>query len=235
MKTILAIALIFLGVSSFSTHAEDLTIALVGVQENTPGYKITQSLINEVGKRSKIKISFEILPAKRALLHLKNGKVDGDWVRVDGFGQDIPGLIKIMEPTASHPYTAYSARDDIKIDGWRSLENFKVLYLRGWKVVELNLKPFHNDLVPVDSVESGLKVISLGRADVFVNIPFIVASFLENNMGEFSKVKALHPPLDYLHVHTYLLPQHAALAVRIENALKSMKADGIYDLIMSGQ
>jgi polar amino acid transport system substrate-binding protein len=234
LKKFIPVFLIFFCGGFPGANADSLNFALVGVEEGTPGYRITESLAAEVGSRSEIDINIIALPAKRAKLYLKQGEIDGDWVRVDGYGKDIPGLIKISEPTASHPYNAYSIRNDIQIAGWKSLKPYSVAYPRGWKVIELSLKPFHKDLVPTDSVDSGLSFVAAGRADVFINIPFIVDSYLRKNAEKFKHLKALEPPLAYLHVYTYLLPQFASQAIRMKAALKAMKADGTYERIMSG-
>lgn len=230
------IAVLLVSLCSFFSNAfaDSLKFALVGVEENTEGHRITQSLADEIGARSGIDISIRIYPAKRAKQFLEAGEVDGDWARVDGYGRDIPGLVRISEPTASHPYLAYSTRNDIIIDGWKSLKPYKVAHPRGWKVIELNLEAFHDDLFPVNSVDSGLGFIARGRADVFINIPFIVDSYLRKGGVKYKDIKALQPPLAFLHVYTYLLPKHAVLAKRMEAALVSMKADGTYGKIMSG-
>jgi len=214
--------------------AEPLKIALVGVEEGTEASRIAHSLADEIGARSGTTITLVALPGRRALKYLKDGTIDGDFSRVDGFGQDIPGLIQISEPLNSYPYLVYTVKTDIHVDGWESLKPYKVAYPRGWKVIELNLKSVHNNLHPVDSTEAGLKFMTLGRADVFINIPLMVEPLLKT--GELSNkgITALQPPLDFLHSYIYLLPQHADVAKRIETALKTMKEDGTHEKLFSG-
>ena len=220
-------------VGHFPAIATPLQFAIVGVEEGTVGFDVTQGLATEVGRRSGVEIEIVALPAKRAFRLLKKGLIDGDWSRVDGYGTEIPRLIKIPEPIASHPYLAYTANEEIVISGWESLKPYRVAYLRGWKVVELNLQPFHNNLFPVSNNESGFRFIAAGRADVFINIPFIAKSHLKKDSLRGLGIKGLHPPLDYLHVFAYVLPKHADLTKRMNASLKAMKEDGTYDRIMS--
>ncbi|MCW9034438.1 MAG: transporter substrate-binding domain-containing protein [Alphaproteobacteria bacterium] len=232
-RNILAAFILFLSVT-FPAFAEPLSFALVGVEDGTHGFQITQSLADEIGSRSGQEITIIALPAHRAKQLFKSGRIDGDWSRVDGFGKDIYGIIKISEPIASHPYFAYATRDDIKINGWESLKPYRVAYPRGWAVIELNLEPIHKNLIPVASAEAGLKFVAAGRADVFINIPFIVNSWLATEELKNKGIKAVKPPLDFLHVYIHAGPQHAELTKKMEASLKAMKLDGTYDKIMSG-
>jgi len=234
MRKLLYASLLYLCASNIQAQATPLNFAIVGVQEGTAGFTVTQGLATEVGRRVGVEIKIIPLPAKRAIKQLMAREIDGDWARVDGYGTEIPGLIQISEPIASHPYTAYSTQNDIKINGWESLEPYRVAYLRGWKVVELKLAPFHKRLYPVSNNEAGFRFIAAHRADVFINIPFIANSHLKKKGIKELGIKGLKPPLDFLHVYIHALPKHAELAKKMEMAVKAMKADGTYDQIMSG-
>jgi ABC-type amino acid transport substrate-binding protein len=234
MKHLIAFSLIFfLGVVP-NVFAEPLRFAVTGLNPDTEGFQITVSLAKEIAKRSGVEISTIGMPAKRAQLWLSEKTIDGDWSRVDGFQNDIPGLLKISEPLAEHPYTAYSTRNDVKIDGWKSLKEYRVVYPRGWRIVEKNLLAFHKNLRASDSISSGLSIVAVRRADIYISIPFLVDEFLSENATKFKDIKALSPPLAYQAAYIFMLPKHAASAELIEAALKTMKADGTYEKILAG-
>ncbi len=235
MKKLIAVLLVFVCSFNSNAFADHLKLALVGAEKGTKGFQIALSLAEEIRKRTGIEIITHALPGERAIRHLKDEEIDGDWARVDGFENEVSGLIQIPEKVMRGPYLAYSLRNDIKIEGWRSLEQYSVAHLRGWKIIDHNLKPFHKKLFPVDSIESGFKVVAAGRADVFIHTPIVVGAFLEESGLRAKGVKALQPPLDFFSLYIYLLERHAGLAKRIEAALKAIKADGTYDKILRGK
>ena len=232
MKYIIVTAIFFLVGSIPSASCQPITLAAVGMEPDSNSFQATVSLVAEVSSRSGVEIKLVSLSAKRAHENLKAGEIDGEWCRVDGYGENIPGLIQISEPVASHPYTAYAIRDDIKINGWESLKDYKIAYLRGWKVVEINISALTDNLHPLNSTEAGIKFVSSGRADIFINIPFIINPLLARDDLKQTATFALHPPLDYLNVYAYLLPKHAALAAKIERALATIKKNGTYHRLL---
>mgnify|MGYP000229219873 CR=1 FL=1 len=150
----------------------------------------------------------------------------------NGFGNQIQNLIKISTAINSLPYIAYSMNKSIKIDGWKSLTSYKVVYPRGWKVIDINLGKIHNNLQPIDTPKAGLKFIKRNRADIFVNIPIIIEPLLKTDEFINSGIYALKPPIALLNLYIYLLPRHAKEANLIEIALESMKKDGTQDKIL---
>ena len=221
--------------SVFNTaFAEPLILSLVGVKEDSQGWITSQALADEIGERVGTDILLVSLPTLRALVDLKSGKIDGDFSRVAGFEKDVPGLIQIKEPINSHPYIAYTTSQDITINGWESLIQYKVAYLRGWKVIETNLWLIHNNLTPLDTPESGLTFMISGRADIFINIPFIMDKLVKSDDFKDKQIIALQPPIDFLHVYIFLLPKHEKLLTPMHNALMMMKDDGTHKDILIG-
>jgi len=233
MMKLRLIPLVFLWLVSSYCIAETLVIR-TGLEEASKGFQIARSLADEIQRRTDLTIDFIHLPAKRSLNYLESGIIDGEWSRVANFGTELPGLIRISEPVATHYYIAYTINKDIVIDSWESLKPYSVAYLRGWTVIDNKLGSVHNNLIPVNSVEAGLNFITAGRADVFVSIPFFVDEVLNHREWKGSTIRALQAPVDSLNVYIYLLPKHAVAGIKIVDALKSMKADQSYDEIING-
>ncbi len=218
-----------------SADMESLKISILGSPPESTAYKIAQAMADDLSRRLKVNLTVVNLPGQRSIEYLKSGKIDGDWSRVDGFNQVVPGLIKVSEPMASHPFLAYSLKRDIKINGWESLKPFRVVYLRGWKIIERELKDVHEHLHPVDDASIALALLIANRADVFVHVPYVIEPILKTHEFKYSGIQALSPPLDYQNVHTYLLEKHQDLANRMAIALKEMKKDGSYDALVYGK
>ena len=212
--------------------ANTLKFSLVGVPAKTQGWQVSQMLADEISKRSGVEIILIPFPGKRATISLQSGIIDGDFSRVAGFEKEVPGLIRIQEPINSHPYLAYTTNKKIKINGWKSLKPYRVCHLSGWKVIELNLKPYHKNLIALNSAKQCLKFVGINRADLFISIPFITEPILREDDTKHTGFIALKPPLDFLHVYIYLLPKHAAVANKIEKSLESLKKDGTHKKIL---
>ena len=218
-----------------SGNMESLKISILGSPPESRDFKIAQAMADDLSRRLKVKLTVVNLPGQRSIEYLKAGKIDGDWSRVDGFNKVVPGLIKVSEPMATHPFLAYSLKRDIKINGWKSLKPLRVVYLRGWKIIERELKDVHEHLHPVDDASIALALLVANRADVFIHVPYVIEPLLKTHEFKYSGIQALRPPLDYQNVHTYLLEKHQNLANRMATALKKMKQDGSYDALVYGK
>lgn len=230
MRTLILIAIFSIFAPLVS--AESLLLSLGVVQEGTDSARIAQKLAEEISRRSGIDITLVTFPDDRLVELLKAGKIDGDFSRIGGFEKSIPGLIQIPEPLGSFAYFAYTMKDDIRIDGWESLNKYSVAYITGSKTMATKLKPIHNDLYPVKTTEAGLNFLAAGRSDIFVHITFLVAPLLEKEKVKYGKIKALGPQLDFIQTHIHLLPKHAKLASKIDTTLKAMKDDKTYDKLL---
>lgn len=216
-------------------EVQTLKISILGSPPESTAYKIAQAMANDLSRRLQVNLTVVNLPGQRSIEYLKSGKIDGDWSRVDGFSKVVPGLIKVSEPMATHPFLAYSLKHNLKINGWKSLKPLRVVYLRGWKIIERELSGFHDYLHPVDDASIALSLLTANRADVFIHVPYVIEPLLKTKEFKYSGIQALRPPLDYQNVHTYLLEKHQDLAERMARALKKMKRDGSYDALVYGK
>jgi len=216
------------------TASEPLKIAVGGIEEGTDSFRIAQSIASEIGVRSGTEINLIAIPAKRATEYLLSGEIDGDLSRIEGFGEEIPWLIRVSEPIAMFPYYAYSKERNIQIDGWNSIKRYKVAYIEDSAVIEAMLGPETTNLYSFSSAEAGLNFVASGRADIFVHIPFAIEPLLKKESMKNKGIKALLPAVDFLPIYLHLLPKHKELAEKIAYELKIMKEDQTYFKIMSG-
>lgn len=214
---------------------ENLRFSILASPESVKIIKIAQAIADDLSRRLNVNITVVNLPGQRAIEYLRTGRIDGDWSRVDGFSKVVPGLVKVSEPVATHPFIAYSINRNIKIDGWKSLKPYRVVYLRGWKIVERELQSIHEQLHPVDDARIALTLLGANRADVLIHVPYVIRPLLATDEFKYSSIKALKPPLEYINVYTFLLEKHQALAEKMAIALREMKKDGSFEALVYGK
>ncbi|MCG8565562.1 MAG: transporter substrate-binding domain-containing protein [Desulfobacterales bacterium] len=221
------IAVLTLGFTSFTHAQQNLTMSLTGVE---PGSKVaigSQQIVDFLTKDMGVKIKVACMTGNRSMNMLKQGKLDGDIARLDGFDKILPGLVKVEEAASYIPYLAYAKDQTLKINGWESLRSYKVAYFKGMKQVETKLAG-HPHLMPVNSVRQGLKMVLSGRADVFPFSPALVEPVLQSDEFKTSGLAALKPPVAMISLYIYVQPQHAELAKKLGAELARLKADGTY-------
>ena len=227
-KRLILLTLLLFG-NCHSLHADTLTFGITVSPDETALFKGVQDIADAITKDLDTDIKVIHLPTKRAELWLKNGILDGDMIRVDGLENTIPGLIKVEEPIALDEIRVYSNRTDIDIDGWQSLKPYKIVYVRGTQYIANNLKPFHQNLYPVDTAKQAFLFLAAGRADALVTTPAIGAPLL-NNLN-LNGIKPLFPPVDKIFFYIYVLPKHKKLAQELDHGLKQIKNNGIREKI----
>ncbi len=231
--TIFAVIIFFYSVINIS--AQTYKIGMTSAEKGKPEFRIAEKMATEIGNRLGVYFEVLSLPKKRATLLLNEGKIDGELARVKGYEEYVPGAIQVSEPIIVVPYHAYSATVNFKVNGWKSLVPYKIVYLRGATFVELNLKPIHSQLHPVNTPKAAFNFLAAKRADIFVIHPLGAVSILASDKIKNSEIKKLLPAVDVINAYSYFLGRHASLAKRYEEALVEMKKDGTHKMILTGK
>ncbi len=229
MKAVLIailVGIVFLGSSTL--FAQEIKLAIVGAQAGTKSHRIGIALMNDIAERIGRPVELLLVPAKRASIMLRDGRIHGDVSRVAGFQKQIPGLIRIQESILNLPLFVYMKSADFKVDGWESLKPYSVVYVRGYQLVEDHLKPIHDRLYPVNTEEQAFLFVAAGRADILISHQLFARSIKKRYKEELRDIKALRPPVAVLKTYTFFLKEHADLAQKYEKALIDMKKDGTY-------
>ena len=228
------IAVLMLGFTSFTHAQQTLTMSLTGVEAGSKVAVQAQHLADFLTKDMGVKIKVACMAGKRSFNMLKQGKLDGDLARLEGFEKIIPNLVRVEESVSDVPYLAYVKDASITINGWESLRSYKIAYFKGMKQVETNLAG-HPNLMPVNSVRQGLKMVISGRADIFPFAPTLVEPVLRTDEFKNSGVAALKTPVAMLSNYIYVQPQHAELAKKLSAKLTQIKSDGTYAKMMGAK
>ena len=187
-------------------------------------------IIIEGFRRIGIKVKISHLPAERSLKNANLGLDDGDFVRISGLDKIYPNLIQVPEKITDYEFTAFTKRNDIQPEHWSDLKPYYLGIVRGWKILEKNLKDA-TKLFKIKNQHLLFNMLEKGRVDVVIYSKF-EGYWIVKKSG-YRSIKALEPPLATREMFLYLNRKHINLVPLIDHALKDMKLDGTFNQIVS--
>ncbi len=197
-----------------------------------PIYEKANAILTEAFFRNGY--SFELLPslAKRSLLMIENGRLDGDAFRIHKLNKnkEYKNIVRVEESIITIDQSVWSIIN-IAVNGWESLQDYKLVYERGHKFIENNLHYFKY-AKPVDSLKQAFTMINLGRADIAITSKDTGTLRLKEYGLENSGIEVQYPPLLEFSLYTYMNIKHKDLAKKISTTLQEMKEDGTMDRII---
>lgn len=225
-KTILLLCLLGL---SLIAAAQDQTL-VIGTNNTPLDRKALERLSQEAFRR--IGIGFKLVshPSERAL-HLANqGEIDGEGLRIAGLGKQYPNLVQVPEHFIGISFVAFSKDALINLDhGWESLKPLRVAFITGWKMFEANASGARS-VTKVEKPEQLFQMLDSGRIDLALYTRADGVA-LVRSMG-LASIAPITPALKDVDMYLYLHKRHEALAPRLAQALRDMKADGAYNRIL---
>lgn len=206
-----------------------LVMAFASAEEGEPVFRMAEGLVAEIGNRMGVMIELISQPVNRAARSLATGTIDAELSRIRDYGEARPELIRVEETIARISYHAYATKPYSDLDGWQSLAPYRIVHRLGLQYVEEYLVGM--DIHALNSTEGGLEFILRGRADLYIETPALVEPLLKTRR-KYQEIRRIDPAIAWFDTYTYFSPQGADLAERYSQALKSMKADGTYELLM---
>lgn len=227
-KRLIHLVLFIMVALAGSAGAETLTIST----NNTPlDRQALLDLSKEAGRRIGVDFRLVSLPSERSLHSANLGEVDGEGLRVTGLSVQYPNLIQVPERFIGISFVAFARDASIRLDqGWESVKSRRVAFINGWKMFESNAgdaRVVHK----VDKAEQMFLMLDGGRVDLAL-YTHADGVALVRAMG-LSSVAPLSPALRDADMFLYLHRKHEALAPKLAQALREMKADGSYNRILS--
>jgi polar amino acid transport system substrate-binding protein len=195
---------------------------------------ILDRILKEACDMIGVEARVQMLPAERALRGAQSGSADGVVARVEGIDSIYPSLVQIPEAVIeSRDFVAFSTHPENDIGEWRDLSRYTSTYVRGWKIIEVNV-PDSASTQPVGTTRQAFELLKKGRTDVVIN-----ARLDGLRMASLLDIPDIHvhePPLISLRLYPYVNRDHSRLVVPLAEALARMKATGrfqqIYDEIL---
>ena len=176
-------------------------------------------------RRAGVILKLVKLPAERALRNANAGIGDGDMVRIAGLEAQYPNLIRVPEKLIDWSFTAFSKDASIHAR-WEVIRQRQVGHINGWKIYEQQLAGAPH-VIRVDDAAQLFRLLELDRIEVA-----LYARWLGDALVQQQGIKGVHaiePPLATREMFIYLHKRHAALVPRLAEALRAIKAEGLYD------
>jgi polar amino acid transport system substrate-binding protein len=199
---------------------------------NTP---LDRQALHELSKEAfrRIGVEFKLvsLPSERSLHSANIGEVDGEGLRIAGLSGQYPNLVQVPERYIGISFVAFARDATIRLEqGWESLKPHRVAFINGWKMFEANASGARS-VSKVDQPEQLFRMLDSGRVDIalYTRADGIA---LARSMG-LGAIVPIAPPLKDVDMYLYLNRKHEALAPRLAQALREMKADGSYNRILA--
>lgn len=229
--------LISIGNCCFAQDVEKVVFCSIN-QRTHRLYQISNAVLTKAFRNLGVEFTIREYPAKRIPLELNIGKIDGDTHRIYDFNSEnkYPNLIRVEEPIQVVHQSVFSKLNGIKIDGWESLRQYKILYIKGIKVIEegLELAKFPKEnCLGVYNIDSAFELLNVDRGDIVIVSPSTGRNTLKKLELTNSGIKILSPPLITIDLYPYMNKKHAVLAKKLADEIKSMKANGEYDKILN--
>lgn len=189
-----------------------------GTFQNTqsPVLHVCERVLREAYASLGRSIEVEHLPAERSLFWAISGRLDGDLCR----GQSNSELLLVPTPVYYWQMGVFSNRP-LSIQSWEDLKPYKIAYERGMSLISEHQEL---DLVPVNSIESGINLLSTKRIDVLLDdynsVLYAARKMQVDNLFAHQQRLAQGPTYHLLN------KKHAALAAQLDLVLTQMARDG---------
>jgi ABC-type amino acid transport substrate-binding protein len=166
---------------------------------------------------------------------LDSGTVDGEGIRMAGYEQTHPNAVMVTEPIVSTTLIAIAKDPAIQLETWEDLQdtNYRVDYYRGIAPAERILPNVvkAENLSAVSEPVQAFKKLVAGRVDVYVDLDGTIMALLQLPEFQNSGIRVLDVKEEIFN-YPYLHKRHADLAPKLAEALKQMKAEGLFEQYM---
>lgn len=230
MPVLLALVSVLFALPSFAQEPD----LVLSTWANAPFTKPDRSgyldrILIEAFNQHNLQIKIIPMPSERSIKQANEGETDGEFMRVDMIGQLYPNLLMVPESIFNMEFVAFTTRDDVKIDGWQSLEPYRVGIVVGWKILEANVKNTQGGRQDIPEPDNLFRMVAANRLDIAVYSKEFGREII-SRLG-LAGMKDLGPPLAAKEMYLFLNKKHEQLIPQLAQTLKKMKEDGTFAAI----
>jgi polar amino acid transport system substrate-binding protein len=187
-------------------------------------------IYTEAFRQLGVTLEIRFFPAARAGAEAVAGNVDGELARSQEYETTQSTMLRLPEPTLFVATAAYTRRKDIQLGpGWEGLRGttYRTEYRFGYSITEHKLMAVLPavHLSAVQSSETGLRKLVLGRTDLFVDTVEAIEPLLAGAEFRDAGIRVASV-LQRAPLYAYLNKKHAPLAPRLAAILKKMRDSG---------
>lgn len=197
------------------------TINLGGIN-NSINHKIAAAILTEAYKNININVKFTLLPAKRSLVLVNKGLLDGETQRIKTINNKYQNLVIIPVPLFELVGAAFTKSTTISLKNKKLPTGHKIAIRRGVKYAE-DLTRGLNPII-TDSEKQLIKLLHSKRVDIIISNPYIIDFYLKKMKAE--KIQILKPILVNKSLYHFLHSSNHKLLPKITKSLKKMKRTG---------
>ena len=190
---------------------------------------IIDRLLKEAFRRLGHRLKVIKLPAERALLNANSGLDDGDAFRIGGLEKSYPNLISVPESLYTISFVGFTKKNNVSLNGWKSLRPFSVGIITGWKIFEQK-SSLMEQFATATNADKLFKILVHNRVDLVLYSKLPGQFYIRKN--KLDGIRILQPPLKKVDMFLYLNKKHKGLVSKISRVLRAMKADRTYQEII---
>ncbi|HEY9099579.1 MAG TPA: transporter substrate-binding domain-containing protein [Thiobacillus sp.] len=189
------------------------------------GQGFLDAIAGEAFRRAGVRLRLVKLPAERGLINANAGIDDGDLSRIVGLDAQYPNLIRVPEKLIDWEFSAFSKNASLPA-ARDVLRSHPVGYIRGWKIYEHYLANAPAITASDDSAQM-FRLLQLNRIDVALYERWLGLSLMRRM--DIKGIVPLEPAISKKEMFIYLHKRHADLVPKLAEALRAIKAEGLYD------
>jgi len=207
-----------------------------GAPLNTYQPSLIVPILTEAFKRNNIKFEAVYYPSLRSLISSNVGETDGELHRIYDFhtvsNNKYSNLIRIESELISTWMTIYSM-NNIIINSWDDLKNYKIAYYRGRK----NVEKFLTNIVPERQItklttdKQAFKMLIAKRIDLVFS-ENIEGQRLIKKYSEFSNIFQVRKVKESK-IYSYIHKKHKYIGLKVAKTIEEMKKDGTFSEIIT--
>lgn len=187
---------------------------------------LVDRVAGEAFRRAGMRLKLIQLPAERALQNANAGIDDGEVSRVAGIEKIYTNLVRVPEKLVDHHFVAFTRHADLKEASWGNLAPYVVGYIRGYKIVERNV-PEGTKTATANDARQLFTMLDKGRIDIAIYRRW-EGTLLAREMG-IDNIHIIEPSLAETGIYIYLNKKHADKIPLLDQALRDIKAEGLFE------
>lgn len=223
-STLMQNVLIFIIILFISTTANANGKLIFSTGKEATIQNISELVLIEAYRKIGYDIKVDRIPNARCLIESNDGQYDGEVSRIKGINKKFSNLIRVPVSVNFLEGYAFSKNKDLKITSWEDLRQYKVLCVKGVKVVEKYLDKLNIVYTNVTFFTQAVKLLQDGRYDVAVLPRYNGACAIRE--AKITDVGPVGSPLIKIKLYHYLHKKNADIVTRIQVALVDMEKNG---------
>lgn len=183
---------------------------------------IVMSILTSAYAELGIDVKFKFYPASRGVLMADAGKYDGETFRGMDFLDEDTNLLPVMVVITEVAWWVYAKDVQFTVDGFKSLEPYRVSSRRGILAADNILKYVRKKFM-LNTFEQTLLMLDAGRVDLAILPSEVSLAILKKTPMDIYPLK---PAIRVDKLYHFLHKKHEALIPEITRVLQRMKRNG---------